>query len=97
VPDYRVYRGDEFLGTLTETGLDMPWWEGVFDAAPAFEVVRPLFDRERELLDADRMDEWDAAWDDLAEGLRLEPLDGSEPITEFVLHIDGDGRASWRY
>jgi hypothetical protein len=98
VPDYRVYRGDVLLGTLTRTGSDMPWWGGAIDAAPGFEAVRPLFDRERELLDADRMEEWGAAWDELAEGLRLEPLDGRDPITEFLLHIEADGRrASWRY
>lgn len=67
--DYRAYRGDQLLGTLTRTGLEMPWWEGIFDPTPSFEAVRPLFDRERELLNADRMDEWDAAWDELALGL----------------------------
>ena len=97
MPDYRVYRGDVFLGTLTRTGSDMPWWDGTFDAAPEFEVARPLFERERELLDADRMDEWGAAWDELAEGLRLEPLDGRAPVTEFLLQIERDGRATWRY
>jgi hypothetical protein len=96
--DYHVYRGDQLLGTLTQTGMDMPWWEGTFSPGPGFEAFRPMFDRERELLNADRIDEWCAAWDDLAEGLRLEPLDGREPITEFLLHIEADGeRARWRY
>jgi hypothetical protein len=76
----------------------MFWDHGAFDAAPGSEAVRPLFDRERELLEADRIDEWCAAWDELAEALRLEPLDGNGPITEFLLHIEGDGRrATWRY
>ena len=96
MPDYRVYRGTVLLGTLTRTGTDMPWFEGTFRAAPGFKAVRPMFDRERELLDADRMDEWQEAYDELAEGLRLEPLDGREPITEFLLHIDGQ-QAWWRY
>lgn len=97
MPDYRIYRGDVLLGTLTRTGSDMPWWLGTFDPEPAFERVRPLFDRERELLEADRVDEWGTTWDELAEGLRLEPLDGRAPITEFLLHIESDGTASWRY
>jgi hypothetical protein len=98
LPEYRVYRGDVLLGTLTETGSDISRWERGFDAAPGFEAVRPLFDRERELLDADRMEKWGEAWDELAEGLRLEPLDGRDPITGFLLHIDADGQhASWRY
>jgi hypothetical protein len=96
--DYRVYRGDQLLGTLTRTGGEMFWDEGDFDPAPGFETVRSLFNRERELLEADRIDEWCAAWDELAEGLRLEPVDGRGAITEFLLHIEGDGRrATWRY
>lgn len=98
MPDYRVFRGDLLLGILTELRGEMWWREGTFDAAPGFDAVRPLFDQERELLEADRIDEWGAAWDELAEGLRLEPVDGREPITEFLLHIEADGRnASWRY
>ena len=95
-PDYRVYRGKTLLGTLTRTGGDMPWWEGTFEAASGFRTVRSMFDRERELLDADRMDEWQEAYDKLADGLRLEPTDGDEPITEVLLHIDGQ-QAWWRY
>ncbi len=97
MPDYRVHRGNVLLGTLTRTGSDWPWWHGTFEPADGFEVVRSLFNRERELLDADR-DEWGVVWDELAQGLRLEPLDGREPITEFLLHIETDGRrATWRY
>lgn len=99
MPDYRVVRNGVLLGTLTRTGSDPPWWEGDFEPAPGFELIRPLFDRERELLDADdNMDAWGLAYDELANGLVLEPLDGRDPITEFLLHIEADGRrASWRY
>lgn len=96
MPDYRVVRNGMLLGTLTRTGSDMPWWEGEFDPAPGFESIRPLFDQERGLLDADDMDAWGAAWEELSVGLVLEPTDGREPITEFLLHIDGR-QASWRY
>lgn len=96
--DYRVIRGEEVLGTLTRTGGEMFWEEGLFEPTPAFEAVRPLFDRENALLEADRIDEWCVVWDELAEGLRLEPLDGRGPIVEFLLHIEDDGRlARWRY
>lgn len=98
MPDYRLHRGDVLLGTLTGTGSDMPWWQGTFKPTDGFDAVRSLFDRERELLNADRMDEWSTVWDELGEGLWLEPLDGREPITEFLLHIEEDGRmATWRY
>src|SRR5688500_13083229 len=95
----RVVRNGVMLGTLTRTGSDMPWWQGEFDPAPGFESIRPMFDRERELLEADEdMDAWGLAWDELAVGMVLEPLDGRATITEFLLHIEADGRqASWRY
>jgi hypothetical protein len=97
VADHRVVRNGVLLGTLTRTGSDMPWWEGEFGPAPGFESIRPLFDRERELLEADEdMDAWGRAYEELAVGLFLEPLDGREPITEFLLHIDRR-QASWRY
>lgn len=85
-------------GSLTRTSSDMPWFEGTFEAADGFEAIRSLFDRERELFNADLMDAWDALWCELAQGLRLEPLDGGEPLTEFLLHIGADGlSATWRY
>ncbi len=97
MPDYRVYRGDQLLGTLSRVDGDMPWHHGTFEPTAAFESVRPLFDRERAILDADRMDEWEIAWDEIAApGLRLEPVNGGEVIDEFLLHIDG-AIAWWRY
>jgi putative SOS response-associated peptidase YedK len=95
--DYRLYRGDRLLGTLNRTGADMPWHLGTFEPTPAFEEVRPLFERELALLNADRMDEWMTAWGEVtALGLRLEPVPASTPIEEFVLHIEGPS-AWWRY
>jgi hypothetical protein len=37
-----------------------------FDLAPAFEEIRPLFDREPALLNVDRMNEWEATWESVA-------------------------------
>jgi len=97
MPDLRLCRGDVLLGTLTSTDDDFPWHHGTFDPAPAFEEVRPLFDRERELLDAERFDEWEAAWEAVvALGLRLELTATGATIDEFLLHIEGN-RAWWRY
>jgi hypothetical protein len=94
--DYRVYRGDELLGTLTRTDGDMPWHEGTFHPTAAFAGVAALFDRERELLDADCIDECNAIWEEIvAPGIWLEPLDGREMITECLLHIEGR-RAWWQ-
>lgn len=97
MPDFRLYRGDQLLGTLTHTDDDFPWRNGTFDPAPAFAEFRPLFERELALLNTDRMHEWEAAWEAIAAlGLRLEAGTAGESITEFLLHIDGT-RAWWRY
>lgn len=95
--DYRLYCGDELLGALTHTDDDFPWHNGTFEPTPEFEEVRPLFERELALLNADRMDEWESAWESIAAlGLRLVPARAGADIDEFLLHIDGS-QAWWRY
>lgn len=97
MPHYRVLKHGESLGTLTITDGDFPWLLGNFVPAPAFEAVRPMFDRVRERLDAGLDAEpWEDVWEELAVGLVLEPTDGGKPITEFLLHIRGSS-AEWRY
>lgn len=95
---YRLVRGETLLGTVTHhaTKDDFPWWGGVFEPTPAFDGVRPLFDDELRLLNADQMDEWAIVLEQIERpGLRLEPLDGSSPITELLIHIDG-AKTWWR-
>jgi hypothetical protein len=95
--DYELRRGSQRLATLTSTGLDMPWHQGSYDLAPAFEEVRPLFEREVSLLEADKIEEWQATWEEIANlGLVLRPLDGREDMTEFLIHFYED-EARWRY
>jgi hypothetical protein len=77
MPDFRVIRGTVLIGTLTGTGRDMLWWEGTFEQAAEFEAIRPLFERERMLLDADQIDEWGAAWKELSKGLRTPHSSGA--------------------
>ena len=97
MPHYYLYRGEWLLGALTHTDDDFPWHNGTFEPAPEFEEVRPLFERELALLNADRMDEWEAAWGAIASlGLRLVPASAGADIDEFLLHIDG-AQAWWRY
>lgn len=82
MPDYNLFHGERLLGTLTRTDGDMPWELGTFEPVPAFEEFRPLFDRELTLLNADRMDEWETAWGEIAAlGLRLEPRSRSSFYT----------------
>lgn len=95
---YRLIRGATVLGTVTHNPAqsDFPWHGGIFEPAPEFDVVRSLFEDELQLLDADRIEEWEIAWAQIEKpGLRLEPVGGGEPITELLIHIDG-AKTWWR-
>lgn len=95
--DYHLYCQDILLGTLTSAADDFPWRNGSFDPTREFEEFRPLFDRELALLNADRMDEWESAWEAIATlRMRLEPVTAGPAVHEFLLHIDGQ-KAWWRY
>lgn len=96
MPVCRLYHGEEIVGELTHTHDDWPWHFATFAPEPAFEGVRSLFDRELELLNADRMDEWELAWDAIAAlGLRLVPGSAGGAIDDFILHVEGT-QAWWR-
>jgi hypothetical protein len=99
---FLLYRDDQLLGELTAASPDFPWHQGDFHPTPAFEEVRPLFERELELLDlvdGEQMAQWEAVWTAIYDlGVQLRPAsarDASEDISEFLLHIDGD-EAWWR-
>jgi hypothetical protein len=93
---YRLTRGGELLGEVTPTHNDMFLEFGRFVPTPAFEQVRPLFERELALLDADRMDEWMVAWEEIsAPGVRLEAVGNGPSYSDFAIHVSGD-QAWWR-
>ena len=82
--------GTQELGTLTWTGTDQPFHQYRFEPMPSFESVRPLFEKELRLPNAERMKEWDAAYQRVLDsGLRVQSPDGSQRLLEFILHIDG--------
>jgi hypothetical protein len=87
-------RDGEELGTLTWTGTDQPFHQYRFDAGPGFDDLKPLFEEELQLLNEDRMVDWEAAYQRILDsGLRIESSDGSQSLLEFILHIDG--AAAW--
>jgi hypothetical protein len=95
---YQLYRGPDLLGTVTmvSESCDFPWFGGRFSAAPAFAAVEHLF-RESERLLEDDLDAWEVLWSEIEKpGLKLLPADGGPPITELLIHIDGE-EARWRY
>jgi hypothetical protein len=86
--------GVQELGTLTWAGTDQPFHEYRFEPKPPYDSVRPLFEEELRLLNAERMNEWDAAYQRVLDsGLSVESPDGSQRLLAFILHIDG--RSAW--
>jgi hypothetical protein len=92
-------RGNDLLGTLIPYASDFPWIFCTFEPTELFAEVKPLFDEEAKIdpENEEAIASWDAAWGRIeALGLRLVPEDGSEEVTEMLLHIDGT-EASFRY
>ncbi|MGK5544074.1 hypothetical protein ACSNOH_04985 [Streptomyces sp. URMC 127] len=89
-----LLRGDTLVGTITVETSDLPWLVGRFAAEPVYEEVRPWFDEVLALLEADDFDQFDAAYDLIAENLTL--LSPAGPVSEFLLYIEGD-EARFRY
>lgn len=99
---YRLTRGGVTLALLKPGGparfSDYPCIEGSYETTPEFEAVRPLFQREAELLELDREpenSEWLTIWETLqAPGLFLEPLRGKGRLDLLWIHFRED-RAWW--
>ncbi len=102
VREWRLVRGGELLAILRPDGrqlhTDQQAVEGTYESAPAFELLRHLFEREVELLDTDRdaeNAEWADIWKELCKpGLFVESANGRTRIEILWVHFK-DGRAWW--
>jgi hypothetical protein len=97
-----LMQGDTELAALFTSEHEPPWLECSFAPNPAFSLVKPLFDRELELLEHaggpfDKVafvEQWQRIF---AAGLwiRADPEGGH--VGQFLLHIHADGTARLRY
>jgi len=88
--ELHLKRGEELLGVLHRYDSDSPWFKCKFECAPGFSQVKQLFEEELELLQADKMDQWQVAYERInALGLKLIDIRTHEEIGEFLLHIEG--------
>jgi hypothetical protein len=86
-------RDGQLLGRIEKKGVDQPFFYGPFEATPAFDDVRPLFEEELRLLhgpeDPFDGDAWSDAFDRiLGAGVYLVLDDGTE-VREFIFHVQG--------
>jgi hypothetical protein len=96
-PVLYLKQGETVLGTLEDDGGDFPWRYCTFKPTEAFQKIKPLFDRELELLKAEDWDQFEQAYQRIKDlGLRLVEKDGETEITDFLLHIQ-DKAAWFRY
>ena len=99
---YRLTRGGVVLAILRPGGhprfSEYPCIEGDYETTPAFEEVRPLFEREAALLDVDQEPEnteWLEIWEELkAPGLFIQPMRGEARLDILWIHIVED-RCWW--
>ena len=89
---YHLLRGNTLLGSVNPDPEEdnFPWQGGTFVAFREFARVKELFDRELQMIEADEMDQWEEVWAEIeGPGLRLVPINGGEPMTELVIHVQG--------
>ena len=104
--NYQIYLGDILLGNVTNIDTDMPNVGGDFTETTEFEKVKPDFDKEFDLLNAETETVWLGVMEELdRKGLKIIKPNGvklrfSNPSARkrngFAhLHIK-DGKAWWR-
>ena len=94
---YEVRSGGRVIGSLTETGVDQPWFLCTFTPGPAWEEVSRVFAGMNQALAQQFAAEYRvamAAYRDLQ--LLLHPVDGGDVIKPAIVWIDG-GSARFRY
>ena len=85
---WRLEQGKTLLGEIVIEEADFPWLSGRFIADPAFATVKPWFDETLALLEAEQHEQFDAAYDRIAQALTLASPSG--PVAEFLLHVQDD-------
>ena len=92
---FELKRDEVLLGRLYDCGPDQPWIYCAFEELEALDELRPLFQRELDIVEglgeSFDADDWERAYAAIeALGLRLTPLHAGAVIENFVLHVDGD-------
>ncbi|MCQ8775142.1 hypothetical protein [Streptomyces telluris] len=95
--NWQLRQGDRLVGTLTLTAIDVFWSDCHFDPAPGWEDFRPLFTASRDAWVRGDQEAALAADEAIhAQGLTLIPDGGGDPITDFLIRINGE-TARFRY
>ncbi|MFJ2730119.1 hypothetical protein [Streptomyces collinus] len=91
---WRLRHGGREIARLTVTGADMPWTHAEVETLPGFEEFRPLFREQERAVEEEDWERADACRTRIRGALTL-PDGGA--VAEFLLHIQDDGTAGWRW
>jgi len=87
---WQLYRGQELLAEITVDRTDMPWLIGGIATRPGFEAIRPAFEREVAIVDAEGDLDYEA-WQEAYEPIsRLTLVSPAGPAADFLLHVRGE-------
>ncbi|MFE3907815.1 hypothetical protein ACFXPY_48390 [Streptomyces sp. NPDC059153] len=93
---WRLHHGDQEIARLTVTGTDMPWTHAEVETLPGFEEFRPVFTEQERAIDEEDWERADACYAQIRGALTMMCPDGSQ-VAEFMLYIQDDGTAAWRW
>ncbi|WP_369141784.1 hypothetical protein [Streptomyces sp. R44] len=91
---WRLMRQEQLFGEIVIDEADFPWLNGRFVPTPTFIEMKPWFDESLGRLEAEEYEQFDDAYDRIADTLSL--VAPSSPVAEFLLHISDD-RAWFRW
>jgi hypothetical protein len=89
--EYKLYRGQVFLGIVIHEIDNFPLRKGKFQPSDDFRSVASLFNRERCLLESGKIEEWRKVRDEILQpGLELRSQENNrKSIVNPLIHIDG--------
>lgn len=93
---WRLHQRGREIARLAVTEADMPWVYATIEPLPGLEQFRPLFAEQEQALDAEDWERADACYEQIRSNLTMSFPDGA-PVAEFMVHLHGDGTASWRW
>jgi hypothetical protein len=93
---WRLQHGGGEIARLIVTGSDMPWIHAEVETLPGFEEFRTVFNEQEQAIDEEDWERADACYTKIRSALTMTRL-GGVPVAEFMLRINNDGTAAWRW
>lgn len=93
---WMLYHAGHPAASLIVTEIDFPWMRGRFEALPAYDGVRGLFEQAIGVLDAEEYEAFDEVYGRIRAVTSMTFPDGTQ-VAEYLLNVHGDGTCGWRW